>query len=202
MVLISCTKSGIGGIIISECKVLYIFTAKFFQLDNLFALHSIKRVWFIDGRNIQRSYVFTSKMQTNNIFIEYFTIDTLPEEDEGPDEDIESEDFNDDESEPEYGSRLSVVMKHNNKYYEFLMYYDTFEIGVPIMLLQTILFLVKLIEETAPDLLVEYLTSLATDPLIPHEIADKSFRNAANKMIKLKLQTIHSLIREGNADLN
>lgn len=83
-----------------------------------------------------------------------------------------------------------------------LMYHDALEIGVPIMLLQTIIFIVKLIEETNPDLLVEYFTDVATDPLIPHELPDKEHRDVALKMLKARLQTIQDLIQEDNADLN
>jgi hypothetical protein len=114
--------------------------------------------------------------------------------------DIHDEDI--DEAEPEYGSRLSVIMKHKNKYYEFLMYHDTIEIGVPVMLLQTITFLVKLIDDSDPEKVIEYCATLSPDPLIPHEIPEKKFRNAANKMLKLKIQTVHNLIQEGNANLN
>lgn len=93
-------------------------------------------------------------------------------------------------------------MKHKNKYYQFLMFHNTIEIGVPVMLLQTITFLVKMIEEIDPGQLIEYLTRIATDPLISHDIPDKEFRDIANKMLKLKIETIHNLIQEDNADLN
>jgi hypothetical protein len=182
-------------------------------LEKLFALYNIKTVGFLDGSNVARMFAFTNKMLANNIFIEFFTVDESASEadlEETEDDDIEevgidevdmhNEDI--DEAEPEYGSRLSVIMKHKNKYYEFLMYHDTIEIGVPVMLLQTITFLVKLIDDSDPEKLIEYFTTLATDPLIPHEIPDKKFRNAANKMLKLKIQTIHDLIQEGKANLN
>lgn len=177
-------------------------------MEKLFALYNIKTVGFLDGSNVARMFAFTSKMLANNIFIEFFTIDELAAEadiEETEDDDIEEVDMHDediDEVEPEYGSRLSVIMKHKNKYYEFLMYHDAIEIGVPVMLLQTITFLVKLIDDSEPEKLIEYFTTLSTDPLIPHEIPDKKFRNAANKMLKLKIQTVHDLIQEGKANLN
>ncbi len=77
-----------------------------------------------------------------------------------------------------------------------------FTYGIPVMLLQTIISLVKLIEETEPSQPIEHLTGIATDPLIPHDIPDKEFRDIANKMLKLKIQTVHNLIQEDNADLN
>ncbi len=137
-------------------------------------------------------------MWAENIAIEYYFADTFDEESE----ETEDEDIEDEIEDPEYGSQLSVLMKHQNKYYQFLMYHDVVEIGVPVMLIQTILFLVRLIEQTEPDRLIEYLTSLATDPLIPHELPDKEFRDVANKMLKLKFQTIHNLNQEGKADLS
>ncbi|TXJ22285.1 MAG: hypothetical protein E6Q24_21200 [Chitinophagaceae bacterium] len=93
-------------------------------------------------------------------------------------------------------------MKHRGKYYEFLMYFNGVEIGTPVLLLQTIIFLVKLIEEAEPDQLIEYLTSLSVDPLVPHEIVDKEFRDIARALIKLKIQTAEELIRKKKAKLN
>ncbi|MFC6100768.1 hypothetical protein [Olivibacter domesticus] len=158
-------------------------------MEKLLTLYNIKTVGFVDSSHVERKYAFTSKMLANNVFIEYFTID-------------EFEEINDDSEPPEHGSRLSVIMEHRNKYYEFLMFHDAIEVGIPIILLQTIIFLIKLIEETEPDQLVEYLADVATDPLIPHEIPEKKFRDAALKMLKLKLQTVQNLIQEDNAARN
>jgi hypothetical protein len=166
-----------------------------FKLKKLLASHyNIKTVQFVDNSEVDRHYVFSDKMLANEIFIEYYTIDTL--------ESDENEEIEDDTDGPEYGSQLSVVMKHSNRYYQFLMFHDTFEIGFPVMLLQTIVFLVKLIEEAEPNQLIEYLTEISSDPLIPHDIADRAFRDVANKMLKLKIKTIHNLIQEDKADLN
>lgn len=96
-------------------------------------------------------------------------------------EEMENEQIEDDTEESESGSQLSVIMKHKIKYYQSLMFYNTIEIGVPVMLLQTITFLVRLIEEIEPSQLIEHLTRIATDPLIPHNIPDKEFRDIANK---------------------
>ncbi|NLR67888.1 hypothetical protein HGH92_26525 [Chitinophaga varians] len=165
-------------------------------MEKILALNNIKTVDFIDNSNVVRKYSFTSKMVANSIFIEYYTIGEF----EVDEEDYEDDEENDEDFElPEQGSRLSVLLKHRNKYYEFLMFHDTVEIGVPIILLQTIIFLVKLIEETEPDQLIEYLTGVATDPLIPHEIEDKEFRSAALKLLKVKFQTIENLIQENDA---
>lgn len=166
-------------------------------MEKLLALYNIKTVGFVDSSHVERRYAFNSKMSAKNVFIEYFTIDDFAVEEE-----TEHEEIDDDSESPEQGSSLSVIMKHKNKYYEFLMFRGTIEIGIPIILLQTIIFLVKLIEETEPDRLVEYLTGVAADPLIPHEIPDKEFGDAALQMLKLKLQTVQNLIQEDNATLN
>ncbi|WP_298709738.1 hypothetical protein [uncultured Chitinophaga sp.] len=170
-------------------------------MEKILALNNIQTVGFIDASNVERKYAFTSKMAASSVFIEYFTIDEFAVEVEDDEEEGE-EDFNDDVESPEHGSSLSVIMKNKGKYYEFLMYHNTFEIGVPVILVQTIIFLVKLIEESGPDQLVEYLTSLATDPLIPHEIADREFKNVALKMLKVKIQTIEDLIHKSKSSLN
>lgn len=170
------------------------------MLKKILTLYNIKTVGFVDSSHVERKYAFTSKMSANNIFIEYYTIDDFVAEED--DDETGHEEIDDDAQAPEHGSRLSVILKHQNKYYEFLMFHDTIEIGIPIILLQTIIFLVKLIEESKSDQLIEYLASVATDPLIPHEIPDKEFREAAHKMLKLKIQTVQNLIQEGNADLN
>jgi len=189
------------------------FMTKIFKLEKLLALHyNIKTVHFFDSKGVDHRYVFTDKMLANEIFIEYYTVDDDIEEEEYiddgelEDEDLEEEDESDlddgEEAYPDYGSQFSVVMKHDSKYYQFLMYHSKDEIGVPIILLQSIVFVVKLIEESNPDRLIEYLTSLSPDPLIPHQIGERRFRQAANTLIKLKIQTIHRLIQEGKADLN
>lgn len=171
-------------------------------MEKLLALYNIKTVGFVDSSHVERKYAFNSKMSAKNVFIEYFTIDDFAVEEEDDREETGHEEIDDDSESPEQGSSLSVIMKHKNKYYEFLMFRGTIEIGIPIILLQTIIFLVKLIEETEPDRLVEYLTGVAADPLIPHEIPDKEFRDAALQMLKLKLQTVQNLIQEDNATLN
>lgn len=169
-------------------------------MEKILALNNIQTVGFVDASNVERKYAFTSNMAANSIFIEYYTVDEFAVEIESDDE--EEDDFNGDVESPEHGSSLSVVMKNKGKYYEFLMYHNTFEIGVPVLLIQTIIFLVKLIGETGPDKLVEYLTALATDPLIPHEITDKEFKDAALKMLKVKIQTIENLIHKSKSSLN
>jgi hypothetical protein len=179
-------------------------------LEKLLALYNIRSVTFLDSRQTERKYAFTSKMLANNIFIEYYTINDLAvaadeeeiEDDDIDDVDIHYEDMEDDEVEDEYGSQLSVVMKHKNKYYQFVMFYNTVEIGFPILLLQTIIFIVKLIEETEPGKLVEYLMSISPAPLVPHEISDKEHRDIANDLLKLKIQTVHELIKDNNARHN
>lgn len=165
-------------------------------MDEILTFYNIRTVNFLDNSHVDRKYSFSNKMLANDIFIEYYSTDSLDAE-ENEDAEIE-----DDYEIPEYGSQLSVIMKHQNKYYQFLMFHNTFEIGIPIMLLQTITFLVKMIENTKPGQLVEYLTNLSTDPLIPHEIPDREFREMAYEMLKQKIQTIQNLIKEENADLN
>lgn len=180
----------------------------------LLSLYNIKTVQFIDNNAVERKYSFSDKMLANSIFIEYFTNDPFDfdeaadaeseEMEEDFDEgDSDEDDFDEDAlDEGDFGSSLSVIMKHRRKYYEFLMYHNTNEIGTPVLLLQTIIFLVKLIEEAEPDQLIEYLTSLSVAPLIPHEIEDKRFQEAARKMIKLKIQTVEELIQGNKANLN
>ena len=128
-------------------------------------------------------------MFSENIFIEYFSVN--------PDDD----DIDEDED-TEYGAQLSLIMKQQNLYYQFLMYHGAFEVSTPVMLLQTILFLIKTIEDISPDQFVKYFSSMSPDPLIPHEIPDKEFRDTANKMLKLKLERILDLIQDDNAELN
>lgn len=169
-------------------------------MDALLALYNIRTVRFWDSSGVERQYSFSSKMLANNIFIEHYTIDPSDMEDEEEGDEVEG--IEEDYESPEYGSLLSVIMEHKGKHYDFVMFYNSVEIGAPVMLLQTIIFLVKLIEETKPAQLIEYLTSIATDPLIPHSIHDKEFRDSANNLIKLKLQTIHTLIQEDNAGRN
>jgi len=177
----------------SKRSVFAIFVFKYLELEKLLASKfNIKTVHFIDNSDVVRHYSFSDKMLANDIFIEYYSVDELESD----------EDDGDGSDDPEYGSQLSVVMKLKNRYYQFLMFHDVFEIGTPIMLLQTIVFLVKLIEEIAPGQLIEHLTEIATDPLIPHDIPEKRHRDIANKMLEVKMQTVHELIREGKSDLN
>lgn len=91
---------------------------------------------------------------------------------------------------------------YQNKYYDLVMYRNAVEIGTPVLLIQTIIFLVKLIGDSQPLKIVEYLTSIATDPLIPHQIEDMEFRESAYEMIRLKLQTIQNLISTHKAGRN
>lgn len=135
--------------------------------------------------------------------MEYVTIEaSQTEEDEEAESQQEDDDFQDDNEEPEYGSQLSVVMKHNDRYYQFVMYHNCVEIGTPVMLLRTILFLVKLIDDTAAAQLIEYLMEISSDPLVAHNIADKKFRDAAYDIIRLKIETTDQLIQDDKADLN
>lgn len=97
---------------------------------------------------------------------------------------------------------LSVIIKHRNKYYDLLMYHDTMELGTPVILVQTIVFLVRLIEDTDPERLIEYLHGISPDPLIPHEIEDKKFRDSAQKLLELKIRKVQDLIREDKARHN
>lgn len=168
-------------------------------MEQTLGIYNIKTVQFFDTKNVARKYAFSSKMLANNIFIEYYTIDPTEEEDLEVSDDEEIED---DVEDTEYGSHLSVIMEHKSKYYQFLLFHSVFEIGVPVMLLQTVIFLTNLIEKIEPAQLIEHFTSIATDPLIPHEIADKEFRDVATKMLKLKIQTVHDLIRADQAGLN
>jgi hypothetical protein len=126
-------------------------------------------------------------MFSENIFIEYFFVSP---EDDNLDEDTE------------YGGQLSLIMKQKDLYYQFLMYHGTFEVGTPVMLLQTILFLVKTIEEVRSVQFIEYFSSMAIDPLIPKEIPYKGFKDDENKKLKLKFKMILDLIRADNAELN
>jgi len=65
-------------------------------------------------------------MAAKNVFIEYYTIDNLAsEEDEYEPDDIDLED-----DYVEQGTRLAVVMKHRNKYYEFGMFHNTVESAI------------------------------------------------------------------------
>jgi len=175
-------------------------------LDKVLGLYNVKTVRFTDGKGVVHEFSYTSKMRANDIFIEYSTLE-IPDEEEDDEDDFkedleeEEEDF-DEEKEPEYGSQLSVVMKQGNKYYQFLMYHDCFEIGFPVILTQTILFLIKLIEEVDPAQLVEYLIGISPHPLIPDKIPEKDFKRIANKMLKLKIQTIQNLIQEDTAGHN
>jgi hypothetical protein len=178
-------------------------------MDQLLALNNIKTVHFLDRKDTDHCYSFTSKMAAKDIFIEYYNVEFDENEEIEDDEELEQNEDQDNDQEFEedgdfsqYGSQLSVVMKYKSRYYQFVMYDNAHEIGVPLMLLQTIIFIVKLIEEAKPDQLVEYLTSLSTNPLIPHEIPDADFREVAKEMIKLKIKTIHQLIREEQAGLN
>jgi len=179
--------------------LIYIYI-KLFTLEKILALHNIKTVGFTDNRHVERKYAFTNKMSANNTFIEYYTIDGFDAEEQDP---AQTGHRKIDEFEPEeQGSRLSVIMEHKNKYYELLMFHNTVEIGSPIILLQTIIFLVKLIEDTEPDQLVDYLADVSTDPLIPHQIREKEFSNVARMMIKTKVQTVQHLIQQDNAISN
>lgn len=166
-------------------------------MKEILALYNIKTVEFYDRRKVPHNFAFSEKMFKNNIFIEHYSSGAMDEEDEFEDEDTE-----DDAENPEHGSQLSVVMKHKEKYYQFLMYHSTYEIGLPVIVLQTIIFLVDLIEKIDPAQLVVHLFGISPDPLIPHEILDIEFRDAANAMLKLKIETIHNLIKEGKAGLN
>lgn len=168
-------------------------------MEQLLSLYNITTVQFFDSNNTSRNYAFSDKMVANNVFIEHYTTDPMEAEENKV---VGDEKIEEDDEDPEYGSQLSVIMEHEKKYYQFLMFHSTYEIGVPVMLLQTIIFLTNLIEKTAPDQLIEYLNSICPDPLIPHEIPDKKFRDMANKMLKLKMKTVHNLIQERKADLN
>lgn len=182
-------------------------------MDKLLALHyNIRTVHFFDNNGVDRCFYFSDKMLANDIFIEFYTKEDMElgeeeeideEDDEIDEEEVDEEDeFENNADFPEYGSQLTVLMKHKSRYYLFTMYDNTSEIGIPIMLLQTVVFVVKLIEETKPDDLVEYLTSISTAPLIPHLIPDPEFRTLAKRLIKDKIQIIHELIQEGKTGLN
>jgi len=188
-------------------------------MKELLALYNIKTVHFFDNGHMARNFAFSKKMLANNIFIEHYAAggldedeDEFAEDDEMEDDEMEDDELEDDEQEddemeddaqyPEHGSQLSIVMEHKKKYYQFLMYHSTYEIGLPVMVLQTIVFLVDLIEKVEPGQLIDYISGIAIEPLIPHEIPEKDFRDAANKMLKLKIKFIHDLISEDNADLN
>lgn len=168
-------------------------------MEQILAQNNIKTVRFFDRKHVAHNFSFSDKMLEDNIFIEYYSAGAM---DEDEDELAEDEEIGDDVESAEHGSQLSVVMLHQNRYYQFLMYHGTYEIGLPVMLLQTIIFLTSLIEKTDRKQLVEYLTSISVDPLIPHEIPDKEFRGIANEMLKLKIETIHNLIIEGKSGLN
>lgn len=158
-------------------------------MEKLLSLYNIRTVRYTDSEHNNRIYAFTHKMFHENIFIEYFYVN--------PDDDDIVEDEN-----TEFGGQLSLIMKQQGFYYQFLMYRSAFEVSTPVMLLQTILFLVKTVEDIRPDQLVEYFSNMASDPLIPHQIPDKEFRDTANKMLKLKLERILDLIQADNAELN
>ncbi len=168
-------------------------------MEQVLSLYNIKSVRFFDNKNVAREYAFNDKMLANNIFIEYYSIDPNEEEENNVADDEEIED---DTEESDYGSQLSVIMEHHGKYYQFLMFHGTYEIGVPVLLLQTIIFLTDMIEKAKPNQLIEYFARIATDPLIPDEIPEKKFRDMANKMLKLKIKTIHDLIEKRQTDLN
>ena len=167
-------------------------------MRKLLLLHNISTVQYLDNSNVERTYAYTDKMLANDVFIEYYSVGDLETEEnvEEMKEDVENDSI------PDYGSQLSVIMKYKHKYYQFLMFHNAVEIGSPVILLQTIVFLVNLISTTSAELLVDYLTDLSTEPLIPHLIEDSEFRNAANGMLRVKVKTIHELIQEHKADLN
>ena len=154
-------------------------------LDNILALYKIRNVHSIDNDDVDRNYAFNDKMLSNEIFIEYYTRDN------GDDNEI-----------TEHKTELSVLMKHKNRYYQFLMFTNTIEVGTPVMLLQTIIFLVNLIEANHSDKLVQYLTQLSIAPLIPHEIADCEYRDLANELLRLEIEAIHTSIQQSGAALN
>lgn len=158
-------------------------------MEQALALYNIHTVRFFTNDNDSRNYAFTKKMLEHKIFLEYYSIDPLDEE--------ELEIF----EEEEFGVHLSVLLEYKTKYYQFSLFHNTWDIGIPVMLLQTIIFFSNLIERIEYDKLIEYLTSISIDALIPHEIPDKEFRAKANKLLKLKLQTVHNLIQV-NPDIN
>lgn len=183
-------------------------------MKELLALYDIKTVHFFDSRGVAINFAFSKKMLANNIFIEHYSAggldedeDELADDDEMEDDEMGDDELEDDELEdgsqyPEHGSRLSIVMEHRKKYYQFVMYHNTYEVGLPVMVLQTIVFLVGLIEKVEPGQLIDYISSIAIEPLIPHEIHEKDFRDVAKDLLKTKIKFIHNLIREENADLN
>jgi len=167
-------------------------------VEELLALYGIRSVVYYDNVDVRRIYAFTSEMAARNIFIEFYDADEAETEE---DEDDEVHVLNDGEM-PDHGSQMSVIMEHENKYYQFLLYDGAYETAVPIMQIQTINFLVELIEPIPSDRLVPYLTTLSTDPLIPHLIEDKEHRELAVTLVKSKILTVHELIKESNAGFN
>ncbi|RKE52460.1 hypothetical protein [Sphingobacterium detergens] len=153
-------------------------------MEQTLTLYNINTVRFFDNRNVARNYAFTKKMVEHNIFLEYYTIDPLEEED------VEMID-----EEKDYGSHLYVLLEREGKYYQFSLFHDVFEIGIPVMLMQTIIFFFFLIEKIEIEKLIEHLVGISIDALIPHEIKDKEFRDNAKKLLNLKLQTVHNLIQ-------
>lgn len=168
-------------------------------MEELLALYGIRSVVYYDNVDVRRTYAFTSEMAARNIFIEFYDTDEAGEEEE---ENDEVRILNDDDEMPDHGSQMSVIMEHENKYYQFLLYDGAYEIAVPIMQIQTINFLVELIEPIPSDRLVRHLTTLSTDPLIPHLIEDKEHRELAVTLVKSKILTVHELIKESNAGFN
>ena len=169
-------------------------------MEKLLEHNNIRVISYFDGYETERRYAFSPSMLTKNIFIEFFTIEASDLE---PDEVADFEDEEEDEEIlPEPGSFLSVIMEHKKKFYEFLMYHDAFEIGSPVLLVQTILFLVKTIDQFSAEEVIEYLTDLAPDPLIPHEIKAKKHRELAISLVKIKLTHVHQVLNEGKEGLN
>ncbi len=166
-------------------------------------LYGIRTVGFREESGRTHTFSFTQSMLERDIFIEHISELPIQEEDDEDEEyDPEQENINDSEEEV-YGGKLSVVMRENDKLYEFLLYHDVLDIDKPVLLAQTIVFLVKVIEESKPDRLISYLRELSTDPLIPHEIiGDKKFKQSAIQLIEIKLQRARELYLADQADQN
>lgn len=127
---------------------------------------------------------------------EDYSIDEEELEEDEPEEELEEEEQNK-EHMPE--TRISVLLTQKGKYYEFMFVRREYEILEPLEILRHVLLLVDIISKTPVEHLVQYLHTFAIDALIPHEIAEKEFKSAALKLLKMKMTLIKAAIESNNA---
>ena len=154
-------------------------------MERLLAFHGIELVSLLVEGQADTQYAFTPAMAANNIFIEFRTALEACEEPGMQEKEEEYDDeeydfFNEDDSTGEvelgpheFGSRLSVLIRHKDSYYEFLMFYNTIDLRTPVLLAQTVIFLANLCDKTDTEELMEMLVETCYHPLVPDEISSK-----------------------------